>query len=419
MTFTRKSYRWLRNVIYTCGAAFVTWIVLGFAIASGFYYQTNGGYVYKIFPPFSIYTAIWIVSLLLPLTSTFYLVFDLRLRRNQIEDSARRGQLQWLYFPDSQTPLHDFSELLDQRFHATCQPWELILFSTIAGVIAFVGNVVISYNVFNGANWIYGYGSVDTGRMAILAAFLGSLGGAYVYIFNKFRTFDLYPSTYLQASIGFIVGSLGGVFVGSIYDNAVLEFLAFAVGFLIAVNVAFLSSLLRHEVARLTGLKLPDDVTGDLPAIIKNAGAIESLHNIAVYCVGELVKAEPLTIYLSLPAPLGVINGWMDEGLVFYYFGPDKVALLAASGVKRFTQLLEFAVEQWPGRGEGIDNIIWKKQIELLSNVVSDNVAIEPIVREQIRGIVLARIHNQLLGILSDRYRESVFLSPERLLRKR
>jgi len=404
VTYVRNILDWFSNVFYTFGVAYITWALLALAIWMAAYYPPK----FEIpFFPISYYTGIWVVSLLLPLTSTFYLLFDLRLRRNQIEDAAKSGQIQFVYFANSLTALRDFSHLLHRRFRETCQPLELVAFATIAGVIAFIGIFLVFYNAFESVPGKEYYKLIDQsggGRIIILAGLAGSLAGAYVYIFNKFRTFDIYPSTYLQASIGFISGSLAAVFAGSIYDSKILEFIVFSIGFLTAVNVAFLSSLLRHEFARLTGVKLPDDVTGDLDAIIQNAGAIESLHNIAVYSVGELVKADPLTIYLSLPAPLGVINGWVDEGLVLYYFGPENLALLAKVGVRRFTQLLELAVEQWPPAGSGIDNLAWKTKIELLSDF-----AIEPIVRNEVRCIVEARVHNRLLGILHDRYRESVF----------
>jgi hypothetical protein len=409
VTYVRNILDWFGNIFYTFGVAFITWALLALAVWTAAYYPKDNEVPIL---PIGYFTGIWLVALLLPLTSTFYLLFDLRLRRNQIEDAAQRGQIQFVYFANSQTALRDFSYLLRQRFRETCQPWELVAFSTIAGIIAFIGSLLVFYNAFEAIPQKQYYGLIDQSggsRVFIFAGFAGSLAGAYVYIFNKFRTFDIYPSTYLQASIGFISGSLGAVFIGNIYDTKILGFIVFAIGFLTAVNVSFPSGLLRREFARLTGVKLPDDVAGDLDMIIQNAGAIESLHNIAVYSVGELVKADPLTIYLSLPAPLGVINGWLDEGLILYYFGRDNLDLLAKVGVKRFTQLLELAVEQWPATGTGIDKIKWKTKITLLGEEIS-----EPMVREEVHCIIESRIHNRLLGILHDRYRESVFFNQSR-----
>jgi hypothetical protein len=212
------------------------------------------------------------------------------------------------------------------------------------------------------------YAEIDESRVIIFTSFVGSLAGAFVYIFNKFRTFDIYPSTYLQASIGFIAGSLGAIFVGSVYPSAPSEFFSFAIGFLTSINVAFLSNLLRRQVANLTGTVLPDDRGGDLNAIIQNANAIESLHNISIYSIADLVKAEPLTVYLSLSTSIGVINGWFDEGLLLYYFGTEKVSVLGSLGLRRFTQLVEIAIEVWPEAGEGLSSIVWRKEIPLLAS---------------------------------------------------
>lgn len=401
----RAVVEWLANALYTFGAASVTWLVLGLAIWAAWRYPVpkDPTLDWRIpILPVSYYTAIWFTALLLPLTSTLYLLFDLRLRRNQIQDAAERAQIQFVYY--SQDQELQFSRLLRQRFRETCQPWELVIFSLIAGAIAFVGIWQAFYGAFSFDPKSGNVAAISSeSGMVVFAGFAGSLAGAYVYVFNKFRTFDIYPSTYLQSSIGFVAGTLGGVFVGRFYPAQQMEFLAFAVGFLTAVNVSFLSSLLRRQVATLTGSKLPEEVAGDLEAIIQNAGAIESLHNISIYTVADLVKADPLTLYLSLPTPIGVINGWLDEGLIWYYFGSQKSGALATLGIKRFTQLLELAVAEWPQRHD-MDAIKWKNAIPLIAPL-----GIEEVVREQVRCIVEARIHTRLLAILSDRFRSSAF----------
>jgi hypothetical protein len=313
LTNRRNVVDWFANAFYTFGVAFITWALLTVAVWAGYYYPHDDPL--RIYP-ITYYTAICVVSLVLPLTSTFYLLFDLRLRRNQIEDAAVRGQIQLVYCMDKDNAARELSRLVRQRFREACQPWELVAFSTIAGAIAFVGTILVFYNAFESIPDKDYYKIIDPSRVVIFAAFSGSLAGAYVYLFNRFRTFDVYPSTYLQASIGFISGSLGAVFIGTDYPSATLEFLAFAIGFLTAVNVSFLSNLLRRELAHLTGIKLPIDVSGDLDRIIQNAGAIESLHNIAIYSVAELVKADPLTIYLSLPAPIGSRGRRTSRGLI-------------------------------------------------------------------------------------------------------
>ncbi len=399
-SFLSACREWFVNVFNTFGVAILTWAVVGVALYFGSYHSSDDNAI-RLFP-ITYHTAIWVIACLFPLTSTLYLIFDLRLRRNQIQDAAERVQLQYVYFPSSDSAAEDFSRFLHLRFRESCQPWELAIFSLVAAGIAFVGAYLVYCATFKFPN-LKDPNEVKVqseGAMIMFAAFSGSLAGACIFIFNKFRTFDLYPSTYLQASIGFVSGTLAGTFVGSLYPSDKLRFLAFAIGFLTSTNVSFLGTLLRRQVAQLTGTTLPEDKTGDLDAIISNAAAIESLHNISIYSVADLVKAEPLIIYLNLPAHIAVINGWIDEGLVLYYFGPETVALLAKFAVRRFTQLLEMAVETWPAQSHPASEIVWSDRIPLLADS-----GIENIVMTEMRCIVESGSHNRLLGILSDRYR--------------
>jgi hypothetical protein len=394
---------WFATIFNTFGVALITWAAVALAMWDIAHHWAVSNRI--LIWPIQYTTAIWLIACLFPLTSTFYLVFDLRLRRNQIQDAAERAQLQFVYFPSSDSARQQFSRLLRLRFRESCQPWELAAFSLAAGGIAFVGACLVYWGTFkfpsSDANQVE---VISAGAAIIFAAFSGSLAGACIFIFNKFRTFDLYPSTYLQAIIGFVSGTLGATFVGSLYSSEHLRLLAFAVGFLTSTNVSFLGNLLRRQVAQLTGVSLPADNTGDLDSIISNSGAIESLHNISIYSISELVKAEPLIIYLSLPVQIGVINGWIDEALVKYYFSAAKADLLASFAIRRFTQLMELAIKTWPPRGGSAQDIVWNEQISLLSGS-----GIEQVILYETRCIVDARIHNRLLGILSDRYRVAFF----------
>jgi len=208
----------------------------------------------------------------------------------------------------------------------------------------------------------------------------------------------------LQAAIALVLGTLAGSFIVGIYPSQYVSFLAFALGFLTAVNVGFLVNLLRKEVASITGTTLPPDVSGDLERAIQNSEAIESLHNISLYSIAELVKAEPLVIYLNLPQSLGVINGWIDEALLLYYFGDACVRSLSSLYVRRFTQLLEMAIVTWPQTGAKVEGIVWASK---LSPGLADEEAARIVAA--LRGIIGARLHNRLLGILSDKYRVVFF----------
>ncbi len=397
-------FDWFDSVLHTFGAAFVAWFLVGSAIWA--LQRIKDGLPIW---PLTHYTALWIVALLFPITSSVYLIFDLRLRRNQIQDAAERAELQFVYFPGSPQAARQFRRMLRQRFRESCQPWELTSFALIAGMVTLVGGYLVYWNAFNVPSDNGPTTVISLERLNIFAAFSGALAGACIYLFRKFRSFDVYPSTYLQATIGFISGTLGATFLSGFYTPAVVQitFLAFGIGFLTSTNVGFLGNLLRKRMAQLTDTNLPPDIQGDLETIIQNTDAIESLHNISLYSIAELVKAEPLIIYLNLPQSLGVINGWIDEALLLYYFGSDNVLLMAKVGIRRFTQVIEQAVDRWPGTGCTVDDIEWKKTLPLLAGS-----QIEQLVLLEVACIIRAKVHNRLLAILNDRYRDT-FFSPQ------
>jgi hypothetical protein len=298
--------------------------------------------------------------------------------------------------------------MLRVRFRESCQPWELAAFSMVAALIAFVAGTLVFWNAF----WVdYSKSSIGAffetpgaDRLNMFAAFGGALAGGCIFVLRKFRSFDVYPSTYLQAIVGFISGTLGGTFIGAIYPKDYLTFLAFAVGFLTSTNVSFLGGLLRRQTATVTGMTLPEEMPGDLQNVIQNSDAIETLHNMSIYSIAELVNIDPLIIYLSMPQSISVINGWIDEGLVFYYFGPDTTTLLAKAGVKRYTQLVELAIKEWPKSGSDVDAIVWNTEISSLKGS-----PLAESVLDQVSSLLKTRIHNRLLGILFDRYRDTFF----------
>jgi hypothetical protein len=409
-------YDWFASTMYTFGVATVMWAAIASAMwatmktpqIAPLMHITEGGKTLAIVWPG---TAIWIPALLFPLTSSLYLVFDLRLRRNQIQQAADLSHLEFVYFPGSESAHRQFLRMLRVRFREACQPWELAVFSLVAALIAFVGGFLVFWNAFYPD---YSHSSTgllrlttDPGsadRLYMFAAFSGALAGGCIFILRKFRSFDVYPSTYLQAIVGFISGTLGGTFIGAIYPKDSLTFLAFAIGFLTSTNVSFLGSLLRRQTALITGTSLPEEIPGDLKDVIQNGDAIETLHNMSLYSIAELVKAEPLIIYLSMPQNISVINGWIDEGLVLYYFGPENTAQLAKAGLRRFTQLVELAVKEWPESGSDVDAIVWNTEIVSLKDS-----PLEQLLLNQISPLIKARTHNRLLGVLFDRYRDTFF----------
>jgi|GEM_PF-3467754 len=408
-------YDWSVSTMYTFGVAAVMWAAIVYAMR-----ETNKSLAPLMYVPIkdvgnvaTIWpgTALWIAALIFPVTSSLYLVFDLRLRRNQIQQAAELSNLESVYFPGSRAAHRKFLGMLRVRFREACQPWELAVFSLVAALIAFVGGYLVFWNAFQwNKDWVHNPLSLGllvargADQLNMFAAFSGALAGGCIFILRKFRSFDVYPSTYLQAIVGFISGTLGATFICEIYPKNYLTFLAFAIGFLTSTNVSFLGGLLRRQTAQITGMTLPEEIPGDLKHVIQNGDAIETLHNMSLYSIAELVKAEPLVIYLSMPQNINVINGWIDEGLLLYYFGRETTALLAKAGLRRFTQLVELAIKQWPESSGDVDAIVWNTEILPLKDS-----PLEQLVLNQISSLLKTRIHHRLLGVIFDRYRDTFF----------
>src|SRR5205823_5301581 len=120
-------------------------------------------------------------------------------------------------------------------------------------------------------------GPVRLWELAAGASFLGAIAGGLAMIAKKYRTFDLYPSTYCQVTMGIAVGMLTGGVVGSFaglgYADAITHpiapLLALATGFLTSVNIEFLAKFLRKWFADVTRTDVPESIPSDLPRVLK------------------------------------------------------------------------------------------------------------------------------------------------------
>ena len=232
------------------------------------------------------------------------------------------------------------------------------------------------------------------------------MAGGLVTIAKKYRTCDLYPSTYCQTTgaiaVGILTGGVIGAFagVGGQYTQSAVPLLAMAAGFLTAVNVEFLARFLRKWSADATGTALPSDIPSDLSTVIKNSDAVASLTNISLWSVSEFVKTDPIRLYLNMSQPVGVINGWIDEALLSYYF-QDRVAALAAVHVVRFSALLELVVDSFDG------GIVWRKDPR-----VTGDAQIDQELTTAVRTIVTSRIHELTIAIVAPNLRRSLHHPP-------
>jgi hypothetical protein len=157
--------------------------------------------------------------------------------------------------------------------------------------------------------------------------------------------------------------------------------------------------MMRETFAKLTKTPLPPTIPTDLDNVIRNPEAIESLNNISLFSVAEMVNIEPIRLYLNLSQAVGVINSWLDEGLLYYHFEPHMAAL-RARGIRKFTELMEHAITSY-----GTRTMTWA-----LTIVVVNNPADDAAILASLQATVKTLSHHRLLGILSTNYRRTWFL---------
>lgn len=396
--------RRLRIYRHKVVVAFWSWLLLFWLLS---YMQKLG--LWEIQQPegpslLSFHAAISLLALLFPLSAIIFVLFNVVARREQVEDAANRADLPIIYFPESGSSDGDFAQLLASRFRESCNGLELALLALIAGAVAFVSLYFFLENMAPAAAPPTLLRAPGIDLQMIMAGFFGAYAGALVTILRRYRTLDIYPSTYMQATIAMLLGIMIGTFLRTVFGTWALS-IVFAISFVTAGNVNLLGGFLRGWLAKQTGFVVPEPIEGDLQKVIKNSEAIESLHNMSIYSLAELITAEPLLVYLNLPQSISVINGWIDEALLQDHFETD-FALLEAQSVRRFTELLS-GVVKWPATR---DKLMSLSDIQMNDSfaVTSDKDANERI-RLRMNNVLRSGIHHRLLAILSREYRETFF----------
>ena len=404
----RRTFEWLRNqtsdFYHKTFAVYL--IVITVVLAERFVGPTVPDW------PFGYGTGVWALALLFPLSAALYLFANLRTRLCEIDEVARAQQYPAIYFPDKAT-MDDaetaFSRFLRQRYSEYQNVLELAAWSLACGGVVFLGAAFAAVQfglVFNSTDILTEVTVdriVNPWEMAAGASFLGAVAGGLVTIARKYRTVDLYPSTYCQTTVAMTVGILTGGVIGAFatlvpggYGQPAVPFLALASAFLTVVNVEFVGRFLRKKFAEATHTEIADDIPTDLPTVIKNSDAVASLTNISLWSVAEFVKADPLRLYLNLSQPIGVINGWLDEALVHYYFGATGEALVKAH-IVRFSLLLEMVVETFDRP------IVWRKDPRLTGDAEVDRT-----IAETVRAIVASRTHERAIAVIAPNFRRTL-----------
>jgi hypothetical protein len=352
----------------------------------------------------SYHSAISFLALLFPLSAILFVLFNVVARREQVEDAADRIDLPIIYFPASDDAQTDFAQLLRARFRESCNGLELALMSLMAGTLAFLALYFFLENLVPAGQQSLALLVPGPRLDMIMAGFFGAYAGSLVTILRKYRTLDIYPSTYFQSAVALLLGLLIGTFLASMFSTWAVS-LVLALSFIAAANVNVLGGFLRSWLGKQTGFVVQEPITGDLQSVIKNSEAIESLHTMSVYSIAELVTSDPLLIYLNLPQPIGVINGWIDEALLLDHFDADH-ALIQQQNVRRFTELLHQLIA-WPADR---NKTLTLSDLKILTDqeITKDNLANERI-RSRMYAVLTSQLHHRLLAILSRPYRETFF----------
>lgn len=360
-------------------------------------------------------------ALFFPGTAALYFLFELNVRKNEILGAANDYRLHRVYYPDSteEDSKRRFIELLNRRFDQYYPVLELATFSLAAGILAYVLEIVIVH-LLKISPWIEQIPpafSNDSLRALLLAAgFCGGIAGSYTLILKKYRGFDVYPSTYFQAIVGITLGALIGAFVVPVLtlptsvatptsENRILMALAFSIAFFAAKQIDYVSDMLSDLLKTYKVAQPTAEMASDLGAVMRDSSAIDSLVNLGLASIAEVATATPLTLYLNLPQPIGVINGWLDELLLNYYYAGSGTELHRV-GIRRFTQLIErFApgLAIAPGAHATPRSLVWAGEG---ATMVTGNAALDVELRSSVKEIVEGQVHHSVLATIWPQYRQ-------------
>lgn len=342
-------------------------------------------------------TLIWAAALMFPLLAVMYNVARLRVRQNEIIDTYRHDELWRVYFRGRDADL-EFEDFLQNRLAEHYSVMEFTGFSLLAASLTFVGLRLLAVQFQMPADALTAWDL--TGPVwATLAgsSFLGSYSGGIVVLLRRYRQFDLRPPAFLQVAVVLIAGTASGAFISLVYPASQLGALAFVIGFLAAINVRFLASLMRTQFAKLTGTNVPPPIATDLSPVVQNSEAIESLHRQSIFSIQELANADPIRLYFTMPQQIEVLHGMIDRALLWFYFrgmGPE----LNQVGVQRFTQLLVASVAEFD-----LDHPRMRDP-KLFADPAKN-----ALLRRSIDGILRTGVHHRVLGLLLHPYRDACF----------
>ena len=355
--------------------------------------------------PLGYNTLFWIMSLIFPGLAITYSLVRLRVRQNEILGVCQREENIWdVYLGKRIRGMEEddialaFEDYVQKRVNEYYGLWEFSGYSILAGVITLVATILIAQQfIIPGPTEPWALAG-PTWAVLVGAAFLGSYAGSLAFLLRKYRSFDLRPTAFLQISVMLIAGTLSGSFITILWPEDFVGFVAFAVGYLSAINIEFLSRLLREQFARVTRIKIPEPQESDLPQMIQNPEAIEGLHGISIYSIRELSEADPIRLYLNIPQELSIISAMIDEAILRTNY-PSIIAELRDVHITRFTHLVARLKPQFR-RG----NTQWTNEPNVLGDAGKD-----AIILESVKSLFDIGTYHFTMGLLIFRFRKAYY----------
>lgn len=351
-----------------------------------------------------------ILAFFFPILAVSFILSSINVRFDEIVERFTEDRL-WVVYAGTtdEDGEYIFTRFLRRRINDYYDLKEFILFSLLAGALTFILFLIITNQLVVDRPAAFTHGrliDLQGPEWALLAGagFLGSLSGAVVFVLRRYRTYNLQPIVFLQTIVALLAGTFAGAFVTVTYFDKLTGFnisiaLAFVIGFLGAINIDFLSKLMRSTFARITNTPLPPEIPPDLSNIVKNNDAIESLNSIAISSIRELANADPVRLYLNMPQQIEMINTMVDQAILHFYFS-TIIAELEQVNIQRFTQLLMAVSPQF-----SVHTIEWPVTVSIIDGGGSKDMAI----LKAVKGIVDGRLHHRFLGLLNEKYRSVFF----------
>lgn len=397
--------RWLINTFKTMLQAYIVISFCSFALV----------YFYDYYPiyPISYITLGWFLALFFPMLSVAYNMVRQRVKQKEVISSYRQDKLWDVYFPfKGEVAEFEFEKFLWKHLSRFYNSFEYAGFSLLAGTLTFIIYFLLA-SKFGTSSDLKSW-NFESQKWAVLvgSAFLGSYSGSIVLALRRYRTFDLRPTVFLQITVALIAGTLAGSFLTVLYPDYRLGVLAFIIGFLTAINIRFLSRIMRKFFAKITQVPLPPQIPADLNSVIKNEEAIESLNRISIFSVRELACTDPIPLYFNMPQQNSAINSMIDQAVLHFHF-PHIVQQLERLHIQCFSQLLTRI-------GMKIENreSKWPEKVE----IIDDGKKGDKQLLEAVKAIVKSGQHHKILGLCLYHYREALFRveskEKERIIKK-